>query len=128
MKVIDGGVCAAQGFKAGSCHCGIRKNQTKDDLAIIYSTQPCRSAAVYTKNIVKAAPLKVTKAHLENGIAQAVIVNSGNANACNEVEMEKTELGFQTEIELQEADTFNFCLCNEKGEWDNNNGLNYIFK
>ena len=91
MKVIDGGVCAAQGFKAGSCHCGIRKNQTKDDLAIIYSTQPCRSAAVYTKNIVKAAPLKVTKAHLENGIAQAVIVNSGNANACNEVEMENAQ-------------------------------------
>lgn len=88
MKVIDQGVCAAKGFLAGACHCGIRKNQSKDDLALIYSQSLCQCAAVYTSNKVKAAPLKVTKKHLENGMAQAIIVNSGNANACNETEME----------------------------------------
>lgn len=88
MKVIDQGVCAAKGFLTGACHCGIRKNQSKDDLALIYSQSLCQCAAVYTSNKVKAAPLKVTKKHLENGIAQAIIVNSGNANACNETEME----------------------------------------
>ncbi|MDD7280677.1 bifunctional glutamate N-acetyltransferase/amino-acid acetyltransferase ArgJ [Floccifex sp.] len=88
MKIINGGVCAATGFMAGACHCGIRKNQAKDDLAIIYSQSLCQCAAVYTTNKVKAAPLKVTKEHLKNGMAQAIIVNSGNANACNESEME----------------------------------------
>ncbi len=87
MKVIDGGVCAAKGFKAGACHCGIRKNQSKDDLALIVSDVVCTTAAVYTKNLVKAAPLQVTKEHLKDGKAQAVIVNSGNANACNAKEI-----------------------------------------
>lgn len=88
MKIIEGGVCASKGFKAGACHCGIRKNHQKDDLALIVSDTLCQCASVYTKNKVKAAPLKVTKQHLENGVAQAVIVNSGNANACNQLEME----------------------------------------
>lgn len=88
MKVIEGGVCAPNGFKAGACLCGIKKTSTKDDVAIIYSEKECQVAAVYTKNIVKAAPLKVTKQHIADGVAQAVIVNSGNANACNPVEME----------------------------------------
>lgn len=61
MKVIENGVCAAIGFKAGSIHCGIRKNQTKDDLALIVSDTICQTAAVYTKNKVKAAPILVTK-------------------------------------------------------------------
>ena len=83
MKIINGGVCAAKGFRASGIHCGIRKNKTKPDLALICSDIPCSAAAVYTTNLVKGAPLTVTKKHLENGIAQAVIVNSGNANTCN---------------------------------------------
>ncbi len=83
MKIISGGVCAAQGFKANGVHCGIRHNRTKRDLALIYSEVPATAAAVYTTNLVKGAPLKVTKNHIENGIAQAVICNSGNANTCN---------------------------------------------
>ena len=83
MKIISGGVCAAKGFLANGVHCGIRKNRTKRDLALIYSQTPASAAAVYTTNLVKGAPLLVTKKHLENGIAQAVICNSGNANTCN---------------------------------------------
>ena len=83
MKLISGGVCAAQGFTAGGVHCGIRKNRTKKDLSMIYSTVPASCAAVYTTNLVKGAPLLVTKRHLANGVAQAVICNSGNANTCN---------------------------------------------
>ena len=80
---ITGGVCAAQGFLASGVHCGIRKNKDKKDLGLIYSTVPAHAAAVYTTNLVKGAPLTVTKEHLQNGTAQAVICNSGNANTCN---------------------------------------------
>ena len=80
---IKGGVCAAKGFSANGIHCGIRKNKTKRDLALIYSTVPASAAAVYTQNLVKGAPLLVTKSNIENGIAQAIICNSGNANTCN---------------------------------------------
>ncbi len=83
MNIINGGVCAAKGFKANGIHCGIRKNHTKKDLALIYSETKANAAAVYTTNLVKGAPLLVTKAHIENGQAQAVICNSGNANTCN---------------------------------------------
>ncbi len=83
MKMITGGVCAAKGFKANGVHCGIRKNRTKKDLGLIVSDVPATAAAVYTTNLVKGAPLTVTKKHLENSIAQAVICNSGNANTCN---------------------------------------------
>ena len=83
MKQITGGVCAAQGFSAAGIHCGIRRNQSKRDLALIYSAVPASAAAVYTSNLVKGAPLTVTKAHLADGRAQAVICNSGNANTCN---------------------------------------------
>lgn len=83
MELIKGGVCAAKGFKAGGIHCGIRKNRTKRDLSLIYSEKPANAAAVYTTNLVKGAPLTVTKAHLADGKAQAVICNSGNANTCN---------------------------------------------
>ncbi len=82
MKIIDGGVCAAKGFKAGAMRCGIRKSQTKKDLAMILSDCECSAAAVYTTNRVKAAPILLTMEHLSNGKARAVIVNSGNANAC----------------------------------------------
>jgi glutamate N-acetyltransferase/amino-acid N-acetyltransferase len=83
MKIITGGVCAAKGFSANGVHCGIRKNRTKRDLALIYSEVPATAAAVYTTNLVKGAPLTVTKDHIANGYAQAVICNSGNANTCN---------------------------------------------
>ena len=83
MKIITGGVCAAQGFKANGIHCGIRKNHSKKDLALIVSDVPATAAAVYTTNLVKGAPLTVTKQHIADGIAQAVICNSGNANTCN---------------------------------------------
>ncbi len=83
MKIISGGVCAAKGFTASGVHCGIRKNKIKKDLALIYSEAKASAAAVYTTNLVKGAPLTVTKAHIADGKAQAVICNSGNANTCN---------------------------------------------
>ena len=83
IMTIDGGVCAAKGFSASGVHCGIRKNRSKRDLALIYSAVPANAAAVYTTNLVKGAPLTVTRQHLADGRAQAVICNSGNANTCN---------------------------------------------
>ncbi|MBQ4557326.1 MAG: bifunctional glutamate N-acetyltransferase/amino-acid acetyltransferase ArgJ [Clostridia bacterium] len=83
MKIISGGVCAAKGFTAGGVHCGVRHNRTKKDLAMIYSEVKASAAAVYTTNLVKGAPLTVTKNNIADGYAQAVICNSGNANTCN---------------------------------------------
>ena len=83
MTLIDGGVCAAKGFTASGIHCGIRANRTKRDIALIYSEKNASCAAVYTTNLVKGAPLVVTKENLADGYAQAVICNSGNANTCN---------------------------------------------
>ena len=83
MKIIEGGVCAAKGFRASGIYCGIRKNPNKKDLALIASSVPASAAAVYTTNLVKGAPLTVTKQHIADGKAQAVICNSGNANTCN---------------------------------------------
>ena len=83
MNIIEGGICAAKGFTASGVHCGVRKNKTKRDIALIYSEKQASAAAVYTTNLVKGAPLLVTKKHLANGKAQAVICNSGNANTCN---------------------------------------------
>ena len=88
MKIIEGGVCAAKGFKAGAMRCGIRKSHTKKDLAMILSDCVCNASAVYTTNRVKASPILLTKEHLADGKAQAVIVNSGNANACAPFGME----------------------------------------
>lgn len=91
LKKINGGICAPLGFTAAGVHCGIKPNNPKKDLALIYSRVPCKAAAVYTTNKVKGAPITVTKAHLENGYAQAVIVNSGNANTCNADGVQKAE-------------------------------------
>ena len=82
MKLIKSGITAAKGFTTGAIHCGIRNNKSKKELALIVSQVPCQTAAVYTKNKVKAAPLLLNKKHLVNGRAQAICVNSGNANAC----------------------------------------------
>ncbi|MBQ4625852.1 MAG: bifunctional glutamate N-acetyltransferase/amino-acid acetyltransferase ArgJ [Clostridia bacterium] len=83
IKEINGGVCAAKGFTASGVHCGIRKNKTKKDLALIFSEKKAAAACVYTQNLVKGAPLTVTKNNVSNGYAQAAICNSGNANTCN---------------------------------------------
>lgn len=83
MKEINGGVCAAKGFYAGGVHAGIRKNKSKLDLALITSDLPCTAAGCYTQNLVKGAPIWVTKKNIENGIARAIVCNSGNANTCN---------------------------------------------
>ena len=83
MELINGGVCAAQGFTANGLHCGIKNNYPKKDLALIVSQVPAAAAAVYTQNLVKGAPLTVTKRNISNGYARAVICNSGNANTCN---------------------------------------------
>ena len=83
MKLISGGVCAAKGFTANGIHCGIRKNRTKRDLSLIFSECQANAAAVYTTNLVKGAPLIITKEHIKDGKAQAIICNSGNANTCN---------------------------------------------
>ena len=83
VEHISGGVCAPRGYKAAGVHCGMRKNRSKRDLALIYSEKRASSAAVYTTNLVKGAPLTVTKKHLADGMAQAIICNSGNANTCN---------------------------------------------
>jgi len=86
MKEIKGGVCAAKGFMAGGIRCGIKPgNSNKKDLALIFSLKPCTAAAVFTKNKVQAACIQVSKeniARCADGKMRAVIVNSGNANAC----------------------------------------------
>ncbi len=91
IKTVDGGVCAAKGYKASGIHCGIRKNKTKRDLALIVSEVKANAAAVYTTNLVKGAPLAVTKSNISDGKAQAVICNSGNANTCNADGIEKAQ-------------------------------------
>ena len=104
MKIIDKGVCAAKGFKACGIHSGIRKDKTKKDLSLILSDKMCTAGAVYTKNLVKGAPLTVTKKHLSDGHAIAVICNSGNANTCNSDGIEKAEKTCEKLSELLKID------------------------
>lgn len=81
MRVIDGGVTAPEGFFASGMACGLKKDKKKD-LAIVCSEDIAASAGVFTTNIVKGHSLQVTMEHLKSGYATAVIINSGNANAC----------------------------------------------
>lgn len=81
MKIIEGGVTAPQGFLAQGVAAEVKKKDKKD-VAIICSNKLCNAAAVYTTNRVRAACVELTREHLQDGKAQAVIVNSGNANAC----------------------------------------------
>ena len=83
IKRIEGGVTYPAGFRASGIHCGLRKNKSKKDLALILADKPCNAAAVYTTNKVYGAPITVTREHLKNGMARAAICNSGNANTCN---------------------------------------------
>ena len=83
LHFIEGGVCAAQGFRAAGIHVGVKTHAAwKKDLALIASDVDCAAAAVFTKNMVKAAPIHVDRVHLADGKARAIIANSGNANAC----------------------------------------------
>ena len=88
---IEGGVTAAKGFQAAGVHCGIRKNRAKKDLGLIVSDRPASAAAVYTRNLVKGAPLTVTQAHIADGRARAIVCNSGIANTCAFDGIEKAE-------------------------------------
>lgn len=88
MKRVEGGIVAPAGFKASGIHCGIRAGRTKRDLALIVSEKRATAAGVYTKNLVKGAPVIVTQKNIEDGFAQAAICNSGNANTCNANGME----------------------------------------
>ncbi len=82
IKMISGGVCAASGFKASGVHCGVRKNKEKKDLAIIVADNVCAAAGTFTRNKVKAAPVRLCIETLKSGQARAIVCNSGNANAC----------------------------------------------
>ena len=90
---VDGGVCAAKGFTANGLNCGLNPDKNKNDLGMVFSEVPCVAAGVYTQNKVKGAPVTVTKEHLKKSgnKAQAVIVNSKNANTCNADGIEKAE-------------------------------------
>lgn len=90
MKYIDGGVCAPKGFVASGICCGIKKSGKKD-LALIVSQKMAATAGVYTKNLVKGAPIIVTQQNIANGYARAIIANSGNANTCNDDGIEIAE-------------------------------------
>lgn len=84
-RYVDGGVCAAQGFQANGLNCGLNPDKNKNDLGMVFSKEPCETAAVYTQNKVKGAPIRVTKKHLAagNGVTHAILVNSKNANTGN---------------------------------------------
>ena len=93
MKYIDGGVCAAKGFKAAGVFCGVKANSSpsKKDLALIYSEIPCAAAGIFTKNQVKAAPVLLDMELIKGGVAQAIVANSKNANACAPEGMENAK-------------------------------------
>ena len=106
VTFIDGGVCASKGFRANGIQCGLAHkplNDTdensanampakkKNDLALIVADKECTASAVYTTNKVKGAPILVTKEHIKNGKAKAIIVNSVNANTCNADGVQKAE-------------------------------------
>jgi len=82
IKVVSGGIVAPKGFKAGSIHCGLKRSNKKHDIGIIVSERPCKAAALFTTNQIVAAPIMYSKKILKNGTAQAIVINSGNANAC----------------------------------------------
>lgn len=107
MKFINKGICAPQGFLANGVHCGIRKNKSKLDLALIYSETVCAAAALHTTNKVIGAPNTVTKANLSDGIAQAIICNSGNANTCNADGIDKAKAMCNLAAKALKIDTNN---------------------
>lgn len=111
IKYIDGGVCSAGGFKAAGTVAGFRKNKTKKDLCMIVSDCMCTAAAVYTTNKVKGAPIEVTKKHIADGRAQAVICNSGNANTCAPGGVETAEKTCMLTAEVLGIKTEDILVC-----------------
>ena len=94
MKIInDKGISHVKGYQAIGLYCGIKKNKHKD-LCLIYSTRPAVAAATFTTNLVKAAPVLVDMQHIQSDNIQALIINSGNANACT------GEAGFENAVEM----------------------------
>ena len=89
IKKIPGNIIAPKGFKAGSVHCGLKRDKKNHDIGIIFSEQPCKTAALFTTNQIVAAPIKLSRDVVKNGKAQAIVVNSGNANACTGKKGEK---------------------------------------
>lgn len=101
FKLINNSICAPKGFLATGVHAGIRKNSKKLDLAVIYCQQPAIAAGVFTTNQVKAAPVLLSEQHLKQGLLQAIVVNSGNANACTGA------LGMEHAMEMAETTAIN---------------------
>ncbi len=99
-QTVPGGICAPRGFAAAGVHCGIRHNHQKKDLAIIKADVRCAAAACYTTNKVHGHPIDIDREHLRDGYAQAILVNSGNANTCapggRELALATCELAAQT--------------------------------
>ena len=89
IKTISGNITAPKGFKAGSVHCGLKRDKRNHDIGIIFSEQPCKTAALFTTNQIVAAPIKQSRNVVKNGKAHAIVVNSGNANACTGKKGEK---------------------------------------
>ncbi len=89
INIITGNIVAPKGFKAGSVHCGLKRNKRNHDIGIIFSEQPCKAAALFTTNQIVAAPIKQSRNVVKNGTAHAIVVNSGNANACTGKKGEK---------------------------------------
>jgi len=89
INIITGNIIAPNGFKAGSVHCGLKSNTRKHDIGIIFSEQPCKTAALFTTNQIVAAPIKLSRNVVQNGTVHAIVVNSGNANACTGKKGEK---------------------------------------
>ncbi|MHC4139630.1 MAG: bifunctional ornithine acetyltransferase/N-acetylglutamate synthase, partial [Planctomycetota bacterium] len=89
INKITGNIIAPNGFKAGSVHCGLKSNMRKHDIGIIFSEQPCKAAALFTTNQIVAAPIKQSRNVVQNGTVHAIVVNSGNANACTGKKGEK---------------------------------------
>jgi glutamate N-acetyltransferase / amino-acid N-acetyltransferase len=89
IKKIPGNIIAPKGFKAGSVHCGLKRDKRNHDIGIIFSEQSCKTAALFTTNQIVAAPIKLSRKVVKNGKTHAIVVNSGNANACTGKKGEK---------------------------------------
>lgn len=116
MNIITGGVTAPKGFKAAGLHCGIKDNFTtpqpeKKDLAMILSEVPCAAAGTYTRNVVKADPVILTKEHLADHKAQGIIFDSGNANACAPKGMENAQRMAQAAAAATGLQPQDFAVC-----------------
>lgn len=104
---MEKGICAPQGFKASGIHAGFKKSPSKKDLSLIFAEKECNAAAVYTQNKVKGAPIIVSKEHLKDGKARAILTNSGNANTCapNGVDVAKAACSIlAAELEINTED------------------------